>query len=178
MTDSSHDIAPWYRQPWFWFVMSPLIVVVVVSLSFVTVSIFLADDRVVDNYYKQGRTINQSFEQEARARALGLSADLRFDQVSGEVLLSLSGEGTLPTRLYLNIDHPVSAEQDQHLILQRVSEGEYRGDLEMPLTHRRYLTLLPEHDVEQLRSAEWLLRGEIQLDHNNQITLVPTNRGD
>ncbi|UZJ44732.1 FixH family protein [Marinimicrobium sp. C6131] len=175
MTDNTPE-APWYRQPWFWFVMSPLIVVVCVSLSFVTVSVFHADDRVVDNYYKQGRSINQSFEQEARARALNLKADVEFDPVTGEILLNLTGNGTLPNVLHLLIGHPVNADQDQRVLLQKVRDGRYRGDLTRALSHRRYLTLLPEHDATQMRSAEWLLRGEIHFDQRNRIELRPSDR--
>lgn len=169
-------VAPWFRQPWFWFVMSPLIVAIFVVLSFVTISVFHADDRVVDNYYKQGRTINQSFEQEARAKALNLRAEVEFDMVSGEVLLNLSGEDPLPEVLHLMIGHPVNADQDQRVLLQKVRDGRYRGDLTSTLSHRRYLTLLPEHDVSQMRSAEWLLRGEIQFEQSSRIELNPGDR--
>ena len=175
MTDKT-PVAPWYRQPWFWFVMSPLILVVCVSLSFVTVSVFYADDRVVDNYYKQGRTINQSFEQEARARALNLAAEVVFDPVTGEILLNLSGDGALPAVLHLLVGHPVNADQDQRVLLQKVRDGHYRGDLTQAVSHRRYLTLLPDHDASQMRSAEWLLRGEIHFDQRNRIELRPSDR--
>ncbi len=175
MTDHS-PVAPWYRQPWFWFVMSPLIVVICVVLTFVTVSVFHADDRVVDNYYKQGRTINQSFEQEARARALNLVAEVAFDPVTGEVLLDLSGEADLPDVLHLMVGHPVNADQDQRVLLQKVREGRYRGDLTAAVSHRRYLTLLPEHDVTQMRSAEWLLRGEIDFGQRDTIELRAGDR--
>lgn len=169
-------VAPWYRQPWFWFVMSPLIVVICVVLTFVTISVFHADDRVVDNYYKQGRTINQSFEQEARAQALNLRADVAFDMVTGEVMVNLTGDGALPDVLHLMIGHPVNADQDQRILLQKVRDGRYRGDLTAALSHRRYLTLLPEHDVNQMRSAEWLLRGEIHFDQRDRIELRPGDR--
>lgn len=172
------DNGPAYRQPWFWFVMTPLMVVVCVSLSLVTVSFFYADDRVVDNYYQHGRTINQSFGQEARAHELGLAAVLRFDQQSGEVLLDLRANAPqdLPDELLLMIDHPVSAELDQRVTLRAVRDGVYRGDLITGLDHRRYLTLLPEHEAGQLRSAEWLLRGEIQFEQVDRIELLPTER--
>lgn len=180
MSESS-DSGPAYRQPWFWFVMTPLIVVVCVSLSFVTVSLFHADDRVVDNYYQQGRTINQSFDQEARARELGLVANLRFDQQTGEVLLRLDAAPArsepLPERLLLMIGHPVNAELDQQVALVRVREGVYRGDLSRGLSHRRYLTLLPELQSDDLRAAEWLLRGEIQFESTDEIQLSPSERG-
>ncbi|WP_347331270.1 FixH family protein [Marinimicrobium locisalis] len=176
MTQDS-DSGPAYRQPWFWLVMSPLIVVICVVLTFVGVSLFHADDRVVDNYYKQGRTINQSFAQEERARELDVQANVRFDQITGEVIVNLSKEGAMPEQLYLMVGHPIDAEQDQHIELQPVRAGYYRGDLSTALSHRRYLTLLPEYEGESLRSAEWLLRGEIQFELDSQTQLAPTERG-
>ncbi|WP_341937707.1 FixH family protein [Marinimicrobium sp. C2-29] len=179
MSDTN-DSGPAYRQPWFWFVMTPLIVVVCVSLSFVTVSLYHADDRVVDNYYQQGRTINQSFDQEARARELGLLANLRFDQQTGEVLLRLNASSErsdpLPERLLLMVGHPVDADLDQQVAMLEVREGVYRGDLVRGLSHRRYLTLLPELESERMRDAEWLLRGEIQFEDTDQIELSPSDR--
>ncbi len=179
MSDTN-DSGPAYRQPWFWFVMTPLIVVVCVSLSFVTVSLYHADDRVVDNYYQQGRTINQSFDQEARARELGLLANLRFDQQTGEVLLRLEASpersAPLAERLLLMIGHPVDADRDQRVELVQVREGVYRGDLVRALSHRRYLTLLPELEPERMRDAEWLLRGEIQFENTDRIELRPSDR--
>lgn len=174
----THDEGPWYRQGWFWFVMSPLLVVIVVSLTFAGISIFYADDRVVDNYYQHGRTINQSFEQDARARALGLSAEVRFDRVSGEAFVTLDSEASLPETLHLRIGHPINAERDQRVTLQRVREGHYRGDLVAPVDHRRYLTLLPEHEPGNLRSAEWLLRGEIRFEQGDSVRLRPSGLGD
>lgn len=173
-SNSATDIAPWYRQPWFWFVMSPLILVVCVSLSFVTVSVFYADDRVVDNYYQQGRTINQSFAQDTRARELELAAELRFDQQTGEVLVQLEGQGQLPQELQLLIGHPINAEADQSVALKELRDGYYRGDLSGPLSHRRYLTLLPAEGAGQIREADWLLRGEIDFERGQSLQINPT----
>ncbi len=166
---------PWYRQFWFWFLMTPLMVVMVVVLTFVGISLFYADDLVVDSYYKEGRTINQSFEQEARAHELGLKAELRFDQVTGEVLLDLEANEDLPPQLLLAIDHPVSADFDERILLREINPGYYRGDLTRPLEYRWYLTLLPEMDPAQRRQADWLLRGEINFATGDSAQLkAPT----
>jgi len=165
------DIAPWYRQPWFWFVMSPLMVVICVSLSFVAVSVFHADDRVVDNYYKQGRAINQSFAQDARAHELGLEAQLRFDRQTGEVLVQFQGQGQLPEQLHLRIGHPVNAEADESVALTQLRSGYYRGDFASSLKHRRYLTLMPAESAEQILKADWLLRGEIDFASRQSVRL-------
>lgn len=170
---------PWYRQFWFWFLMTPLLVVMLVVLTFVGISLFYADDLVVDSYYKEGRTINQSFEQEARAHELELKADLQFDQVTGEVLLNLESNQDLPPELLLAIDHPVSADFDERIRLREISPGYYRGDLTRPLEYRWYLTLLPELDPAERRQADWLLRGEIDFAIGDSTQLkAPTPGAD
>jgi len=107
---------------------------------------------------------------------LNLSAEVEFDPVSGEVLVNLSGDAELPSVLHFMIGHPVNADQDQRVLLQKVRNGRYRGDLTMAVSHRRYLTLLPEHDVTQMRSAEWLLRGEIDFSQRDTAELRPGDR--
>ncbi|WP_280522441.1 FixH family protein [Cellvibrio mixtus] len=87
---------PWYREFWFWFVFSPLIYIIIMCSITVTIALKGADDVIVDNYYKEGRMINQALEQDQRARDLGLSGDLRFDRTTGEVALSIANAPVMP----------------------------------------------------------------------------------
>lgn len=80
-------VLPWYRQFWFWFVFGPLIIIVFVCAFLVSTALRNADDVIIDNYYKEGRMINQTLEQDKQAKLLGLSAELRFDLETGDVLL-------------------------------------------------------------------------------------------
>lgn len=178
MINDERDKQPWFRQFWFWFVMTPLIVVICVVLTFVGVSFFHADDRVVDSYYKEGRAINQTFEQQARAHARGMVAQLRFDLVTEEVFLELTGEGALPEFLYLTLGHPVEADLDERVHMQQVREGRYRGTFKGQLRHRRYLTLLPEVTPDQIRDADWLLRGEINFANADRVELSAPASGE
>lgn len=164
------DNGPWYKQFWAWFILTPLLVVVVVSLSFVTVSVFKADDVVVDNYYKEGRLINQRFEQDAQAQSLKLSGSLQFDLELGEVLLSVQGETTFPEVMTLMINHPTSAESDARVSLHRIAAGRYRGDLESRPYNRRYLRLLPVANPTEQNDAPWRLKGEIDFASSDSIS--------
>ena len=155
------DDGPWYQQRWAWFVLMPLIVVVVACIFFVGLAFKHADDVVIDNYYKEGRTINQRFEQDAQAEVLQLTGELRFDLSVGEVLLSIRGEAEFPEQLTLLLNHPISEEFDQRVLLHKLGAGRYRGDLESQPQHRWYLRLLPVADVDQQNTADWRLNGEI-----------------
>src|SRR5690625_2501987 len=100
------DSQPWYRQFWFWFLMTPLIAVVFVVAVLLTVAFYNADDVVLDNYYREGRGVNQVFEQDIRAQQLALSATLNFDRMSGEVLVDISAKDRKSEELLVLMDHP------------------------------------------------------------------------
>lgn len=99
MTPQTENVLPWYRQFWFWFVFGPLIFIIVMCIIFVSIAFNYSDDVVTDNYYKTGVMINQKLEQDHRAEALGLSANVKFDQMTGEVNISLKGNQALPPNL-------------------------------------------------------------------------------
>lgn len=128
MIASEKNKQPAYREPWFWMVFGPLIVVVLFSCGFIYVAFVGADDRVFDDYYKQGRMINNRFAAETRARELGLGGVAQFDFSTGEVLVDLQGQ-QLPGELKLQISHPAEARQDAETTLTRTGEYSYRGSL-------------------------------------------------
>ena len=160
---TEQDTQPFYRQFWFWFVFTPLIVVVCVSLTMVTVAFRHADDVVIDNYYKEGRMINQTMEQDRRALELNLTAQLRFDRTTGEVFLQIPQQASVPAQLLLLLDHPFEADLDQQVVLQQTSSGHYRGSLEFNPRNNWYLSLLPVLDKHQRKVAEWLLSGDVRM---------------
>lgn len=170
---SDRDTQPWYRQFWFWFLMTPLIAVFFVVAVLLTVAFYNADDVVLDNYYREGRGVNQTFEQDIRAREIGLQATLVFDRTSGEVLAEVTADVPLPEQVLLLMDHPASARLDQHIYLRQVQPGRYRGDLDIKPQHRWYVYLLPETPPELRAQAEWRLRAEIDFEREDRVTLKP-----
>jgi len=165
------DEGPWYKQFWAWFILTPLLIVIVVGLSFVVLAVRNADDVVIDNYYKEGRLINQRFEQDKQALALNIQGELRFDLELGEVLLNLSGDTQLPERLLLLLNHPTSAARDQQVVLHAITPGRYRGDLEHRLQHRWYLRLLPAATAAQQHSADWRINAQIDFATTDSLYL-------
>ncbi|WP_020208413.1 FixH family protein [Gilvimarinus chinensis] len=164
---------PWYREPWAWFVLTPLIVVVIVSLSFVTVAVRHADDTVIDNYYKQGRMINQSLEQDKRAANWQLQAQLSWDSAEGRVEVELhSPVIPAPEELTLWLDHPFEESMDARVLLKKVSATGYRAD-SPGFEHQWYVTLVPGSADEGRTDSPWRLRGEINFDQREQWTLSP-----
>ena len=188
------DLKPWYRQFWAWFILSPLITVVIVSSITVTLAVINADDRVVDNYYKEGRAINMRLDQDLLAISLGITARLRFDTLSGDLVLVLNSKAkALPKFLLLELSHPAYSERDHKLLLTRTGGSQYNAELTNKLSNSRwYLRLLPIESledsdraniVEQTKSSVnqtldntqqvWRLRGEIDFAKTQEVFLQP-----
>lgn len=178
MNDSTEEmVKPWYRQFWFWFVFSPLIYIVIMCSITVTIALKGADDVIIDNYYKEGRMINQALEQDKHAQALGLSADLRFDRATGDVLLTVANipadASLLPDDLLLMMGHPMKAAKDQLVALKAIAPGHYRGQLQVEPDYSWYLTLYPIKDLALRNDAAWTISGEINFRDAETTKLAP-----
>ncbi len=175
--DPNRPPLPWYREFWFWFVFGPLIFIIVLCAFTVTIALKGADDVVVDNYYKEGQMINQVLEQDKRAEAMGLVGDLRFDKLTGDVMLTIAhapeDAELMPEQLLLFMAHPVKATQDQQIMLKRIAPGEYRGALDQEPQFNWYLTLYPVKDLAERKSAVWILNGQIDFAQEQQTLLKP-----
>ena len=176
---------PWYTQFWAWFVLMPLILVVIACAITVSIAFRQADDVVIDNYYKEGRMINQRLEQDQYAAKAGLSGKLRFDLDVGEIVLFLDTQTTkegksieemFPPKLLLLLNHPTSAARDRQIILNETAPGQYRGDLERGLNYRWYIYIIPSLLVSDRNLATWRLTGEIDFNNTHTMTLTAEQR--
>jgi len=166
----------WYREFWAWFILSPLIVVVIVSSFTVTVAVKGADDRVIENYYKEGRMINASFAEDTRAADLGVRLNIEFDPQLQEVIIDVNeSSGLLPERLVLEMLHPSEFDFDRKYTLTAIAANRYQGELQAePLLNKRYLRVSAEFDDAKVQS--WRVRGEVnfaKLDALTTVTLKP-----
>jgi hypothetical protein len=117
---------PAWHEPLVWLVFGIPALTVVAGLITVWIAVQRADSNVAEDYYKRGLAINRSLEREARAQALGLVAEvsLTADRV---LTVRLSGKVSPPESIMLTLTHPVHAEQDRRVVLQRGTDGLYRG---------------------------------------------------
>ncbi|MEX2963198.1 FixH family protein [Microbulbifer sp. TYP-18] len=165
---------PWYREPWLWLVMAPLVLVVLVTLVMVSIAVRYADDTVSDTYYKDGLMYHYTAEQDEKARQLGLAGLLQFEGQA--VTLELNGDFDLPPQLLLTLSHPVEANLDRNILLSRVSASRYSGSFDGDMRHRWYLRLMPELDPDRHLQAAWRLTGEINFDLGRAAPLNPASQ--
>lgn len=157
---------PAYKEPWFWAVMAPLLVVIVVSLSMAGVAIWVADDRVKDDYYKEGRMINKHFAEEELALSLAVRGSLEFDFTTAEVFARVEAK-QLPAELELTFSHPSAAAQDLTVVMQRIGEGRYRADLPA-LTQGRWYLIIGNHQAPA--GDRWRVSTEVDLRRHNSAS--------
>lgn len=165
------DDGPWYKQSWAWFVLTPLITVVFACTIFVTLAVKTSDDVVKDNYYKEGRLINQHFTLDKQARELGLDGRLQFDLEIGEVVLDVTSKVSLPEVLALELSHPIKSQYDVRIELKEIAPGRYVGGLEKRLSDRWYVRLQAEAITDEGVAPvdAWRLNGEIDLDRGQVL---------
>jgi len=175
LTDTDQS-KKWYREFWGWFILSPLIVVFIVSSFTVTVAVRGADDRVLENYYKEGRMINASFAEDTRAVALNVTLAMQFDHDLQELVVDISEVSKpLPQRLSLEILHPSEFDFDRQYELTFVAANRYHAEL-LPerLQNKRYLRVTAEFDDPNIPA--WRVRGEVNFpvgDDVTRVTLIP-----
>ena len=142
----------WHKIPMVWLLIALPLTAVIASLLTVWIAARNADTLVSNDYYKVGMAPLQRTEQDARAAALGLGADI---QVTAETV-SVRLKGTLaplPASLTLMLAHPTEAAEDILLTLTQVSDGSYAGPMPpMPPGKRRL--------VLQTVGGDWRLTGE------------------
>lgn len=155
---------PWYKHPYLWLVIGIPALAVFFSLQFVWIAVKHRDAEVRDDWYEDGKTVNLSIARDEQALVLGVSAAIRFDEVTGEILVTLSSRRPIeaPT-LTLHLVHSTKAEQDQHLVLQRLMGNDYRGQLDKPASGTFQI---------ELDGKTWRLTGGRRLPAADGISLT------
>lgn len=157
---------PWYKNFWPWFIIFILSCAVVASLSVVYIAVSHPDGVVRDDWYKEGQAINRTLDRDNKARALGLAAGFKVDDLTGEISLSLSGSlESVPGELELWISHPTQPEKDEHIVMHHTAGNDYVGQLTAKLDGKRYL---------ELSTSTWRLASKIRFP-NDGFELHPVN---
>lgn len=155
MTEET-PVAPWYRQPWFWFLTIFPLAAIVWCIFMIIVASNMEDTMVTDDYSKKGRAINLELARDQAAVDLGLAAELEFDHRSLALTLdTANGPADFPY-LVLNLFHPTLADRDRTIQFQRIAPGQYRGLLLEDIEGRWYYDLRGPDNHWRLKGEAWL----------------------
>ena len=164
--NDSYAPRPWYKEPWLWLILAPLILVVCASMVTVSIAFHSADDVVKGDYYRDGRGIYQNNAPEKTARALNIQSDVQFDWDAGVLSVTLNHQREGETML-LDLIHPARASNDYSFALEERVPGVYVTTLEKPDGDAWYLRL-----IGSLEGAEqWRLTGHVNFNESLRVHL-------
>lgn len=156
---------PWYKQRWPWILMSLPATSMVLGFFLLYMAITTNDGLVVDDYYRQGRAIDQTIARSVVAAEKGLAAEvgIRVDEI--RIALDANEGVELPQELIVTIIHPTRAGFDQVLRLSQ-EQGAYAAPI-APLTLGRWHV--------QIEDAEraWRLHGDVRIPDETQVRILP-----
>lgn len=137
-------VKPWYKHGWPWVFISISVLTLVVSFGFMWLAIHNKDSEVRDDWYRDGKAINQEFARDDYATALTMNARLSFTPT--EVTVRIGGRyaipaEALPAELSLNFSHPTNAGRDALVRLAKQADGSYKAAMPRPLSGRYYIEL-------------------------------------
>lgn len=166
LSDTRNVIAaPWYRQRWPWILIAIPAASVFAGMLLLYLAMSTWDGLVVDDYYRQGKAIDQIVARSARAAELGLAADLSVTAERVSVRLGATDPASLPAQIILTITHPTRGGHDQTLSM-RGRDGVYDGTV-APLATGRWDVMLEDG------SKSWRLNGEITVPNHSDVRILP-----
>ena len=147
-TSTTREAGPWYTHRWPWLLMlGPA--TVLAGGAFVTwLAVRHPDALVVDDYYKQGKAINQDLRRDRVATALGLALDAQYDRQAGTLHGRLVGQAT-PFTIYLA--HPTLPQRDLRLFVRPAADGSFA--VALPALERTHWQVVVEGALRDWRLA-------------------------
>jgi hypothetical protein len=148
----------WYRQPWLWLALAPMLLTMLAGVRLVFIAAEGADHAVEEDYIKRGKLLIEDTHRRDAARRLGLSATVRLQRVAGLAEVGLRAAAPLSQPLRLRLVHPTDARRDQLAPLQELAatgaERRYRAQLPQGIDGRWLLYL-------EAADGSWRLQGEL-----------------
>jgi len=132
-------VPPWYRHPEPWLLLMAPLAAVIGGYPTLWLALNSNHSLVVDDYYREGRAINQTFARDAQAERLGLMARWQVDPLRNVARLSLSAESAefiAPERMNIRLVHATKAALDHHLTLARIDTDQWEAPFAPPIRGR------------------------------------------
>lgn len=130
--DVAMALVPWYKQGWPWFLISFPLASVILGIMMVYLALNTNNSLVVDDYYSEGKAINQRIDRDKKAAAIGLAAVIHTQFIDG-IALTLTQTYPLgspkamswPDKLSLRLVHVTEADLDQTHTFLHIGGGRF-----------------------------------------------------
>lgn len=127
----TQTVLPWYRYPWVWFVFGIPFTAVLFGIVMIVSANYQRDDLVVDDYYQEGKGINQRLALDNEARMVHASVKLTALTDSGAVFQISGGSEAVQLTLF----HVTTRDKDLTLPLVANGGGIYTAASVALATH-------------------------------------------
>lgn len=158
--------APWYKHRWPWLLMlGPFIVVLAGSFT-IWIAVTQQDALVVDDYYKQGKAINQDLRRDRVATDLGMHFSAHYD-TSGKMLVGTISNTAKQSfgKINVRLIHATIPEKDIALMVQPDKAGNF--SVALPLLEMGRWQVLIENE-----QRDWRLNGTWSWPAQQDISIV------
>jgi uncharacterized protein len=146
---------PWYRHLWPWLLLLGPFLVVVAGCITAWVAFTRQDALVVDDYYKQGKAINQDLHRDRAAMGLALQANLRYDAASGRLDGNITSHGKpYAGKVKVRMVHSTLPEKDFSIDAEAGADGGFSAPLPM-LEMARWQVMIEGADREWRLNQIW-----------------------
>jgi len=125
------DTAPWYRHFYVWLLIIFPVVSVIGGIVILVLAIRTYDGLVVDDYYKHGLEINQTFERDHAADRRDLSASLQIENDNPSFRVILRGNESFRQPAFISVSflHSTRGGLDKAATLHKLAGDVYEGVL-------------------------------------------------
>jgi hypothetical protein len=141
--------SPWYTHRWPWLLMLGPATVLAGGGYVAWLAAGHPDALVVDDYYKQGKAINQDLRRDRAATVLGLSLRAGYDPRAGTLAGRLAGQSA-PFTIYLA--HPTLPQRDLRVFIKPAADGSF--SVALPDLERTHWQVVVEGALRDWRLAK------------------------
>lgn len=159
------DVKPWYKQFYPWMLICIPLSSFIVGGFVIKFATDGTNTLVVDDYYKEGKSINARLDKLAKAEELGIRTTLTTNE-SGFVVEFLSGAPKTGEALKLDFYHVTQPEKDFSTLLTADASGVYRSSKEFINSGKWRIRLTPMDE-------QWKLQRMVVLPQSSKIALEP-----
>jgi hypothetical protein len=139
---------PWYTHRWPWLLMLGPATVLAGGGYVAWLAAGHPDALVVDDYYKQGKAINQDLRRDRAATKLGLALQAQYDPRAGTLSGRLAGQAA-PFTIYLA--HPTLPQRDLRVFVKPAADGSF--GVALPALERTHWQVVVEGALRDWRLA-------------------------
>jgi hypothetical protein len=151
ITPTATQVSPWYRHRWPWFLMIGPASVLVAGAVAAWLALGHPDAMVVDDYYKQGKAINQDLRRDRAASALRLALQLRYE--GGRLNGRIESFGRpLAAAFTLRLAHPTLPQRDLSLLVKPDADGAF--SVALPVLEQTHWQVVAEGNLRDWRLAK------------------------